>query len=60
MVDIRDVHMEKEKEDVLTQDCMLCTKCIESCAQDDALSLTFLNKKLINSSKDYVSRYYTK
>ena len=59
-VDIRDVHMEKKKEDVLSQDCMLCTKCMESCAQDDALSLTFLNKKLFSSSKNYVAKYFIK
>jgi ferredoxin-type protein NapH len=57
-VDIRDVHMEKEKADVLTQDCMLCTKCIESCAQDNTLSLRFINRKLFSSSKGYVAKYF--
>ena len=59
-VDIRDVQMEKEKEDVLTQDCVLCTKCVESCAQDDALSFTFMNRKLFSSSKKYVAKYFIK
>lgn len=57
-VDIRDVHMEKEKEDVLTQDCMLCAKCVESCAQDDALSLTFLGSRIFSSSGKYVSKHF--
>ena len=57
-VDIRQVHLEKEKENVLTQDCILCLRCIESCPQDKALSLKFLKKSIFSSSKKYVSKYF--
>lgn len=46
-VDIADVHLEKGKEndtttrDVMTQDCMGCMTCAESCSSDDALSFSF-------------------
>lgn len=55
-VDIRNVHFEKEKENVITQDCMLCLKCVESCPQDNVLSLKFLNKTIFSSSKKYISK----
>jgi polyferredoxin len=54
-MDIRDVHMEREKSDVQSQDCMLCMKCAESCAQDNVLTITLLGKRIFSSSKDYVS-----
>ena len=55
-VDIRQVHLEKKRENVLTQDCMLCLKCVESCPEDNALSVKFLKKTLFFSSRKYVSR----
>lgn len=54
-LDIRQVHLEKEKENVLTQDCVLCLKCVEACPQDNALSLKFLKKGLFSSSGKYLS-----
>lgn len=57
-VDIRDVH--QDKENILTQDCILCLKCIESCPQDNALSLKFLNKTIFSSSKKYILKYFFK
>ncbi len=58
-MDIRDVHMEKEKSNVQTQDCMLCMKCAESCAQDNALYITLFGKKIFSSSKEYVSGIFS-
>lgn len=57
-VDIREVHLEKKKEDVLTEDCMLCLRCAEACPQDNALSFKFLNKTIFSSSRKYVSRFF--
>ena len=54
-LDIRQVHLEKEKENVLTQDCVLCLKCVEACPQDNALSVKFFKKRLFSSSRKYVS-----
>ncbi|MCK4994314.1 MAG: 4Fe-4S binding protein [Candidatus Omnitrophica bacterium] len=59
-VDIREVHLEKEKKNVLTQDCMLCLKCVESCPQDGVLSFRFLNKTIFSSSKNYISKCFIK
>jgi ferredoxin-type protein NapH len=57
---IREVHLEKEREDVLTQDCMLCLKCTEACPQDNTLAVTFLRETLFSSSGRYVSTHYKK
>ncbi|MFH1440434.1 MAG: 4Fe-4S binding protein [Candidatus Omnitrophota bacterium] len=53
-VDIRDVHLDKEN--ILTQDCILCLKCVESCPRDNALSLKFLNKTIFSSSSQLEKR----
>lgn len=50
-MDIREVNLEEEKRNVLTQDCMLCFKCIENCPEDDALKATFLTKSFFHSSR---------
>ncbi len=50
-MDIREVYLEEEKENVLTQDCMLCLKCIEYCPEDNALRGTFITKKFFGSSR---------
>ncbi len=50
-MDIREVYLEEREENVLTQDCMLCLKCIEYCPEDDALKATFLKKGFFTSSR---------
>ncbi|MFH1904203.1 MAG: 4Fe-4S binding protein [bacterium] len=57
-VNIREVHLEKEKENVLTQDCMECFKCVEACPQDNALYVKFLKWKLFSSSRKYVGKLF--
>ena len=59
-LDIREVHLEKKKENVLTQDCILCLKCVEACPQDKVLSVKFLKKTLFVSSRKYVSECFRK
>jgi len=54
-VDIRDVYLEKENKDVLTEDCMLCLKCIESCPGDSVLSVKFFNLNIFSSSRKYLA-----
>ena len=54
-VDIRDVHLEKAKENVTTQDCMFCGKCAEACPQDGSLSLKVWLWTLFSSSRSYVA-----
>ncbi len=49
-MEIRDVCDEDEKEKVVTEDCMLCLKCIEVCPEDKALRATFMGKSVFTSS----------
>ncbi|MEN6568180.1 MAG: 4Fe-4S binding protein [Veillonellales bacterium] len=59
-MDIRDVHLEKVKQEVMSEDCLLCMKCIESCPEDSTLSTKFLNRNLFSSSRKYVAENYSK
>jgi len=52
-LDIREVRLEKEN--IASDDCILCLKCIESCPQDRVLFLDFLKKDIFSSSGRYVS-----
>ncbi len=47
--DIRKVYLEKEKENVLSPECMECFKCVESCPEDNTLSVKFLKWRLFSS-----------
>ncbi len=49
-MEIREVYEERENEKLVTQDCMLCLKCIEVCPEDKALKATFLGKPIFTSS----------
>jgi len=49
-MDIREVCAEREREKLVTQDCMLCLKCIEVCPEDEALKATFMGKPIFTSS----------
>lgn len=59
-VDIRQVHLERENENVLTHDCMECFKCVEACPQDGTLSAKFLKWDLFSSSREYVAKLFGK
>jgi len=49
-MEIRDVCNEEEKGKLVTEDCMLCLKCIEVCPEDKALRATFMGKPIFTSS----------
>jgi polyferredoxin len=51
---IRKVHTEMEKEDVLTQDCLECFRCAESCPGDGTLFISVLGRRLFSSSSSYL------
>ncbi len=57
-MDIRDVHEQKADKDVLSEDCMLCMTCTESCPQDNVLSIYFFKWRLFTSSRAYVARRF--
>ncbi len=50
-MEIREVYLEEEKKNVLTQDCMLCMKCVEHCPEDGALKVTYVTKNIFTSSR---------
>ena len=58
--DIREVHDEKEKADVLQAECVSCFKCVEACPQDDTLSVRWLNQRLFSSSKEQAGKLIEK
>lgn len=57
-VDIKDVHLEKTEKDVMSEDCMLCMRCIEACPEDNTVTVNFLKYKLFSSSRKYVAENY--
>ncbi len=59
-VDIRDVHEQRTQKDVLSEDCMLCLTCSESCPQDEVLTVKFFKWPLFSSSGNYVARPFSK
>ena len=59
-MDIRDVHEQKAHKDVLSEDCLLCMTCTESCPADEVLSVRLFKWPLFNSSRDYVARRFIK
>ncbi|MHC4269281.1 MAG: 4Fe-4S binding protein [Planctomycetota bacterium] len=50
-MEIREVYLEEERYNVLTQDCMLCMKCVEHCPEDGALKVTYARKSIFTSSR---------
>jgi len=49
-MEIREIAEERDRENIVTQDCMLCMRCIEACPEDLALKATFLGKNVFASS----------
>ncbi|MCP3940692.1 MAG: 4Fe-4S binding protein [Desulfobacteraceae bacterium] len=58
-VDIPDVHLEKVKKNVLTQDCMGCMSCVEACPADHTLTFKWFGFRLFSSSRSYLSRKWS-
>lgn len=54
-MDIKEIYTEREKENVTDSDCIFCNKCIDNCPEKDALSLAFLDKKVLTSNR---KKYY--
>jgi len=59
-MDIRTVHEQKTEKDVLSEDCLLCLTCIESCPADDVLTVKLFKGRLFSSSRAYISRNFPK
>lgn len=59
-MDIKELYLEKEKASILKEDCILCLRCIESCPQDNALSLRFFKKAIFSSARRYFQQIFQK
>lgn len=59
-MDIRDVYEQKTHKDVISEDCVLCMTCTESCPGDNVLSVRFFKWRLFASSRHYVARHFLK
>lgn len=50
-MDIETVYQERAQADVQTGECLDCGRCLESCANDQALSFKWLGRRLVSSSR---------
>lgn len=51
-MEIREIAEERDRENIVTQDCSLCMKCVEACPEDKALKVTYLGKAIFTSSNE--------
>jgi ferredoxin len=51
-MEIRAIEEEKERTNLVTQDCILCLRCIESCPESKALTATFLGLPVLKASEE--------
>lgn len=58
-MNISETYVEMEKRDVLSQDCMGCMSCAESCPTDGTLKFKWLGFTLFSSSRDYQTRKWS-
>ena len=59
-MDIREVHLGKKNGMVMTEDCILCTQCMQACPENNVLKLQFVNKNIFISSRDYFIKKFKK
>ncbi len=55
---IKMIYTEREKSDVTHADCIMCGECIKCCPEDNALSMTFVGRKLYTSSRKKIMSGY--
>ena len=48
---IKSIYTERNKIDITTSDCIMCGECIKKCPENDALAITFVNKKVYVASR---------
>ncbi|MBL7130664.1 MAG: 4Fe-4S binding protein [Candidatus Omnitrophica bacterium] len=57
-MDIKEVYLEKKKDNVTEEGCILCLKCIEACPQNKALFIKFFKKIIFFSSRKYFFKWF--
>jgi ferredoxin-type protein NapH len=55
-MDIREIHTEMEKKDVLFADCTLCGRCVEFCPDKDVLKLSYTVVPLLRADPAYFKK----
>lgn len=55
-MDIREIHTEMEKKDVLFPDCTLCGRCVEFCPDKDVLQLKYTVLPLLRADPAYFKK----
>lgn len=55
-MDIREIHTEMEKKDVLFADCTLCGRCVEFCPDKDVLQLKYAFVPLLKAEPSYFKK----
>lgn len=48
---IKSIYTEREKTDITTSDCIMCSECIQKCPEDKALAFSIFKKKFYVSSR---------
>lgn len=64
-MDIREIADDRVRKNMVTQDCMLCMRCVEVCPEKDALRATFLGITIFPSTpegflkrQEKINKYY--
>jgi len=52
-MDIREIHTEMERKDVIFPDCTLCGRCVEFCPDQDVLQIRYAVFPVFSASPDY-------
>ena len=55
-MDIREIHTEMEKKDVLFSDCTLCGRCVEFCPDKDVLQMKYAVIPIIKADPAYFKK----
>lgn len=55
-MDIREIHTEMDKKDVLFADCTLCGRCVEFCPDKDVLALKYITLPIISADPQYFKK----
>lgn len=48
---IKEIYTEREKEDITSNDCIMCGECVKKCPEDDAISMAVIKKRFYVSSR---------
>jgi polyferredoxin len=50
-MEIREIEEEKELSNLVTQDCILCMRCVDVCPEDEALQVQFMGMPIYTSTE---------